>query len=240
MYTHSMTDKDNIERLPALTSHEMHVISWIEERWQRDREFPTIQDFKSSWGKTVKMSSFLMNPVVQLALRNRGIKAPKSENEVPNALSQEQLAAILVVLDYTDKRSMATKLRQMGLNSTKWNGWMRNPVFKEYLQSISADNFKDALYVAQTSLVKSVESGDVNAIKYYMGVTGADGANTQTLENFRIIISKLMEALTVRINDDMLLRQISDDFSKILSGGSVDVAAVQHQVVSQRLIEESI
>ncbi len=236
----SPSDVNEVAKKIPLTVFELEVINWVEERWQINKQFPSDQDFKASWGKTVKVNQFLTHPTVRLALKNRGIRAPKSEHEMRSDLSQEQMAAILVVLDYTDKRSMYSKFKSLGINSAKWNGWMKNPVFKKYLHSISADNFGDAIHVAQTSLVKSVESGDINAIKYYMQVTGVDGANSQTMENFRIIISKLMEALTVRVADENLLRLISQDFSTILSGGSVDIAAqsaIKHQ---QRYIEERI
>lgn len=169
----------------------------------------------------------LKNESFQRGLRNRGIVVPshlQQENEediLPvGYLDREQTAAILTVLNFEDKRTRGKKLADLGISTAKWNGWMKDPKFKSYYMELAENQFRDALPVAQESLIKAMEKGSVEGIKYYMEVTGRHTGDTAGMQNVKIIIAKLVESIQLHVKDPVALEAIATDFDNILKGGS--------------------
>lgn len=194
------------ERKP-MSAVEIRGLAEIEKYWYLHGKFPKIFstpgfDLQSA----LKSESFVMG------LFNRGIKIPDHSQE----LSDAQMAAILVVVDINDRRSIPAKLKGIGINSQTWQGWMKDLNFKEYLHSLSTANFEDALHVAQQGLLSAVERGDVNAIKYYNQTTGREVA--PEIQNARILISRLVQVIQSHVKDQETLTAISRDFERVMRG----------------------
>lgn len=195
--------------MDPLTVSEIRLVNRVEQYWHLNRAFPPDDFFEDR--------SILNKPAFQKAMAARGISMLDSET----GLSKEQMAAILTVTNYLDKRSQSTKLKSLGITNQQWQGWIKDPKFRTYLHSISSDSFNDALHTAHEGLMKKVESGDVNAVKFYMEVTGRYTENSGQIENMKIIIAKLIEVIQRRIKDPELLRAISTDFNTVLTGGEL-------------------
>jgi len=216
--------------MTPLSPLELEIVNWVEYYWHRNSEFPPLKNFIDKFGKDFSLQKLVDKQAFRNAMKNRGIALPLGA-ETPEELTSEQLAAILTVTDYLDKRTQASKLKSVGVSTTKWNGWLKNPAFKEYLHSVSSAGFTDALHTAQEGLLKRVEAGDVNAIKFYMEATGRYSGESGQLENIKVVLAKLGEILQIHIKDPELLRAIATDFQTVLAGGSVQSPTVQIQNV---------
>lgn len=212
---------DSINSTVPMTPSEVLCIVYIEEFWNKHGYFPPFDELKKR-GVT-DSNALCKKPAFIKAMTNRGIRLPASV-EAPVDLSKEQLAAILTMTDYLDRRNAASKLKLLGITTAQWQGWMRDKSFKDYVHELSANNFVDGVHMAQTGLAKKLEDGDVNAIKYYYEVTGrfssANNNGSANEQNVRMVITKLVEVLQRKIKDPQLLQEIGIDFEIILNGGT--------------------
>lgn len=205
----------------AMSPEQMKVLTFIEQWWHINESFPPVGTFSKQF-PDFDINESLRHEGFRLALSNRGIHAPAQVNmpgqTIPNALTPEQLAAITVMVNYADTRPRGTKLKELGISTTKWAGWMKNPVFKEYLQGLTAANFQDAMYIANEGLMKAIDRGDTNAVKFYMEITGRYTQDTPALQNVKLVVAKLVEAVQRHVKDPELLRSIGQDFDALLKG----------------------
>lgn len=207
--------QDAAPRRP-LSIKEFQFVNWVEQKWNLERKFPTIQMIRQRWDEEIVQS--LSEEIVIIALSNRGVKIPQIGDQ-PQELTDEQVAAVGLVLDYGDKRSHNTKLRSLGITPTKWNGWLKNETFKNYLHALSSRSLDDALHVAHTGLIHATERGDTNAIKYYMELTGRFSGDAGQEQNFKVMLQKMVETIQRHVKDPDVIRLIANDFKVIMDGG---------------------
>lgn len=203
--------------MERLSVEQIQVLTWIEEWWHRKGNFPSVGAITSKW-PDFDISAALNHETFRLGLMNRGIDAPVGISGVPAGLSKEQVAAIIAVVSFDDKRSVAAKLKDMGISITKWNGWLKNPYFKDYLQDLSTANFQDAVHQAHDGLLQAVSRGDTHAIKFYFEVTGRHTQDTPQLQNIRLVVARLIESIQRHVTDPAALRAINADFELVLRG----------------------
>lgn len=229
-------------KLEPLTSRELSIVTWVEQYWHKNSRFPYLKEFKQKLGQLnfpqdFPVTDLMEKPSFKRAMDNRGISIP-SVTDVPVDLNNDQLAGILAVTNYLDKRSQSVKLKSLGITTSQWNGWLKNKIFKEYLHEVSSNTFKDSIHIAQESLVSKLESGDTSAIKLYMELTGRYQEGGSQVANLRLILTKLVEVLRRRITDENLLRAIGQDFDLILSGQEpVPVAPPRIDIPAQQLLQ---
>lgn len=208
-----MTDVAPAPRV-RLSTEQLRLVNYIEQHWQRHGKFPLIPTLENNFPGAAQD---VAEPHVVAALVNRGVKVPKPD-AIPDELTEEQVTAVSLILDWTDHRSHNTKLRSIGVTPTKYQGWLKNPVFKEYLHSLSAQSLDDALNVAHEGLVKATAKGDVNAIKFYMELTGRFSSDTGQSQNFRVMIQRMVETIQRHVKDQDTIRLIAADFEVIMRG----------------------
>lgn len=212
--------------LKPLTTDMLDVIGYIEQHWIRYGKFPPVGSMKSRYPK-FNLKTAMKHNTFRLALDNRGITVPLNtyledlpENDIPD-LTNEQVAAITVMVNFHDPRSRTRKLNEMGISPTKWNGWLLNTKFKEFLHDLSARNFQDAVNVAHEGLLKAVDRGDTNAVKLYMEMTGRYTQTSGQNQNIRVILARVIESIQRHIRDPEVLRAIANDFEIIMRGETV-------------------
>jgi hypothetical protein len=209
-----MTEVASQPRRVPLSKDQLELISWVEQYWNQHGKFPPVGSIRSRFPYCD--DDLALEPV-RMAMANRGIRIPVGDT-YPSELTQEQLACVAVVLDWSDRRSHATKLKSMGVNATKWNGWMKNPVFKEYVHGLSTRNLDDALHVAHEGLVNATAKGSVDAIKYYMELTGRYTSDSGQMANFKVMVQRMVESIQRHVKDQDIIRLIASDFEVIMKG----------------------
>lgn len=208
-------------KLRPLTRELLEVISYVEEYWYRHEVFPPVGQLKRKY-PDFDLDVALTHETFVLALTNRGIYIPKNARDtIPQGLSAEQVSAILTVLDFDDKRSRPAKLKALGIEPTKWAGWLKDRNFLAFLQQLSTSKFQDSVHVAHEGLFKAMDRGDTNAIKFYMEATGRFTQASATNQNIRLILARVVESIQRHIKDPNVLQAISNDFDEIMRGDIV-------------------
>lgn len=127
------------------------------ERWRADLRpsITAIQQYQST-------------PEYRSGMAKRGIEVDPNVSE----LTQEQLACISVLTDYSDRRSFTTKLRALGISSSTYRGWLKQRKFNEAIRKLAGSALSEAVPMAETALAEKAANGDVNALKFLFEVTG--------------------------------------------------------------------
>lgn len=219
--------------MQPLNQDELSLISWIEQKWHATGKFPRADLIQEKFGLDVK-DLVREHEVFKRALINRGIRYPNYDlGDIDlGGLTNEQVAAIITVLNLEDRRPRATKFKEMGISVAQWNGWMKEPEFVAYLHDLSSKNFANALDKAHEGLIKTVERGDVNGIKFFMELTGrwaptgTGGTTGQTAENVKILLQRLIEVIQIHVKDPQVLRAIGEDFEKVMNGQAIETRRI--------------
>ena len=206
-------------KLRPLTPEMLSVLGSIEEHWHRYSGFPSVETIKKKFPK-FDINSALKHETFRLALNNRGIEAPANLDSpaAMHGLTQEQVAAITTIINFDDPRPRHVKLRELGIPSAKWQGWLKNAAFKKFLHELSSSRFTDAVYVAHEGLTKAMDRGDTNAIKFYLEATGRYTQQSTSNQNIRVILARVIESIQCHIKDPEVLRAIAADFELIMKG----------------------
>lgn len=202
--------------MEPLSPQQIQVISWIEQFYLQEGDFPREASLKARF-PDFSLTQSLAHETFRVALHNRGIKIP-GDNRLPKELSPEQVAAIACVLNFEDKRSVGMKLKSLGLTTAMWYGWLQNPVFKDYLIDVSSRSFEASLPTVQKGLLTAAEKGSVDAVKFFYEITGRHSQDSATVNNLKLTIAKLIEAVQRNVKDPQILGSISRDFEYIMRG----------------------
>lgn len=205
--------KESESRPEPMDSIEIQVVNYVEQTWNLTGNFPSEKAIFDRYPKFNLAQSMGKSTFVNAVL-NRGIEFPSPSDE----LTVEQVAAISAVMNFDDTRSRAAKLKELGISHNKWQGWMKNLKFKGYLQKVSADAFEGSLHVAHEGLLRAVDRGSVDAVKFFMELTGRHSSSSVEQQNVRVILAKVMESIQKNVRDPEVIRAIAYDFERILRG----------------------
>jgi hypothetical protein len=211
-----------------LTAAEWDVICAVEQFWNENKCFPssnTISELTSLEKEDVE--DIIQNSRCKKRFTALGINpelAPQNDKLSPkeNRLSYEQLAVAGVILNPFDTRSRVQKLKSLGIPPATFQGWMKSRKFSTYLKDRSEEMFGDALPMMQDSLVRAGMNGNVPAIKLYMEMQGRYNSRTnESIQDFRMLVHRLIEVLQKHIRDPVVLQAISEEIRAINDPGIV-------------------
>ena len=184
------------------------ILATVDILYRREGVFPTVEEAHKLWSKIPKKTYSLVFalPEFRDALSLRGIRMADD-----SGLSPEQSMALLLLSDPTDRRTTATKLKQLGISMARYQAWMRQPLFAQTLRTRSEQNLGDAIPIALNRLVGNVESGDQRAIEKLLEVTGRYNPASAELANARQVILTLIEIILKHVQDTETKRAIMSE-----------------------------
>jgi len=211
----------------ALDEESWELVNFLEQEWLAKRALPTA-DRLSDIGFSISTESytkFLDRQDVRTALLGRGVPLSILGGGKHDVLTEEQLTAANVMLDLRDNRSQKKKLQDLGVSSQKWQAWLRDPAFQNYLRQRAEGILGDNQHEAANALVDRVRSGDVNAIKFYYEITGRHVSAPQggNSPNFPALLMRVMEIIQKHVSDTEIVNAIAEDFLVLAQGVSVGV-----------------
>jgi hypothetical protein len=108
-----------------------------------------------------------------------------------------------------DKRTFQAKLKAFGISPAKFSNWLREErYFAYYKMEVNKAFSSETPLLARQALLRSVEAGDLNAIKFFLEYSGEYRpqaiSDSQTLANVTTILAKLMEILTRYLQPEAL------------------------------------
>jgi hypothetical protein len=121
------------------------------------------------------IQQYQSTPEFRSDMAERGIEVDGSVGE----LTQDQLACISVLTDFTDRRGLTAKLRALGISSAKYRGWLRQKPFNDAIRSLAGRGLDEAIPMAEVALSEKAANGDLKAIQFLMEVTGRHNPSQQ-------------------------------------------------------------
>lgn len=155
------------------------------------------------------------HPVFREALVVRGIDlTPESTNKV---LQPKQVMLANLLLNAFDKRSVREKLEQVQVSTQQYNAWLRQPAFSGYLRKRAEEVFKASDHEAYQGVLKSVQSGDVNALKFFFELRGIYSPRIQLDVNIESVIVQVVEVVQRHVKDPSILTAIANEIEGIVN-----------------------
>lgn len=163
-------------------------------------------------------------------------------------LSTQQLLCLNVLANVYDKRSHTQKFRELKITPSQFNKWMQEPVFSRALNERVQQNFHDDGWKVFQSILDTASTGDTNAAKFYMELTGRyvpQTRNTNVNANISIkavdlLVEVLMRHLGHLPNGAQLLEAIGQDFQSVLSGTPLSSAPPRALAASSDVLNEYV
>lgn len=176
-----------------------HIVAAIDLLYRRNGIVPSVNEIVKEWEgfdrKAVEKA--LASKELKEALSIRGI-----ELDAKAGLTDEQLYAIAILQDPSDRRSTKARLEAVGISMAKYRAWMRNPVFSGFMSAQAEANLGDAVQMAINRLVANADAGDGRAIEKILEMSGRWNPQQQELQNARTVVLSFMEILQEELADN--------------------------------------
>lgn len=179
-------------------------------------------DFEQRFHSTKSESDLIRlkpEPTDESKAEQRGMQPiqPREDAYKPSKpLSAEQLAAANLLLDFSDHRSQAAKLRSLGIPTTKYQNWLRIPAFQEYITYRAEYLLNNSTHEAHTALLKNVQRGNQKAIEFLYEITGRYSRTSQSTQDLALLMVRLVEVIQRHVKDPETIRAIAFEFNEIL------------------------
>lgn len=211
--------KDTDLKPKPLSADDHEFLAYLEQNWLIHGALPTREACVENTRFDERfVKRCITNPNFRHALVARGISLngfSLVEGTSDGVLTEEQLVVANTMLDLRDNRSQTKKLRELGVSTAKWEGWLRDPAFQSYLRTRAENLLGDNLHESHLALLDRVRSGDINAIKYFNEITGRYVPNGNDKADVNSVLMMVLEVIQRRVRDPEVLSAISDDLVAI-------------------------
>lgn len=220
--------------MASLNNKEWELVNFMEQEYLAHGNIPTADRISSvGLGKPEWYREFLTRQVVREALLGRGVPLSLLGGSSSDVLTEEQLTAANIMLDLHDNRSQKKKLADLGLSSQKWQAWLRDPGFQNYMRLRAENILGDNYHEANLALLDRIRSGDTSAIKFYYEITGRYVPNRGDSVNVPALLMKVMEIIQKHVPDNEVVAGIADEFLTLASGVGVGQSrAIEGKVIN--------
>lgn len=202
-----------------LTPKENELIAFYELQWALRNRVPTIDEVAKQIKQThVTVNYYLQRAPVKQALNRRGIPWQQHSQE---ELTSQQVACAVVMMNFADERPNKDKLSELGVNETQYAAWLQDPNFKNLVDVIADRNLTNIRPAAITEFTKKINSGDWNAIKYYLDATGTVQSNDAPQSEQ--LIMKFVEIIQRHVKDPAIMVAIAADLKAASHNRTLDV-----------------
>lgn len=146
--------------------------------------------------------------LIQPGLKGRGLPPYKFPEELddPDELDPMFVLAVTMICNFSDKRSKEAKLKDIGLTSRQWAGFLKQKKHKAYFNERLNQVFsEDVIDDAKVAIARGVEAGDLQAVKYFHEYSGEYRPQDMQVQNLQAIIMSMMEVLAKYVTGEVLI-----------------------------------
>lgn len=181
------------------------AMPWFESFWHTHNRYPANDEIMGHFKFTLEQTELLnLSPYWEKCCEERGIRLPSQSH-----LSATQIAAISLITNFSDRRSIPAKLSAIGVTEEQINGWYKDKEFQQEL-SIRADaNLDNSFPEVQAAFLRQIQKGNFSAIKFYYEITGRAVAPEQL--KVRQTMQHLIEAVQKHVKDPEVLQAIATE-----------------------------
>jgi hypothetical protein len=211
------TQEPPVQKEESLTDSELSVLAYVEQVYWQTGKVPskeaTIEglDPFSSTATRTKVTRAWNKPRFQAALEKRGLEFQNDSK----FLTPTQLLLVNMLLNVEDKKSLRQKLDLLGINMAKYQTWLRDPVFHNYLTMRTEQLFENSDHDAYKSLIQAVTRGDVTAMKLFFEMRGIYSPRLDVNVNIESIVYRLVEVVGKHVKDPAILTAIADEVEQL-------------------------
>lgn len=173
------------------------------------------------------------------ALLRRGIRWTTNIN-VAGILTPEQILAVSIITDPTNRKTLGDKLKQAGVTMAQYRAWMKNPTFAQKMTEVGETLLNENVATVHARLVARAEAGDVSAMKLFYEVSGRhDPAQKQMVDLVRVV-QLVLEVITRYVTDPETLGKVNKDIDLILSGGTPKaIADLPNNYIASEVVQNA-
>ena len=126
------------------------------------------------------------------------------------------VAACNIIMDVSDKRSVAAKLKDVSLTTKQWNNFLRTKANREYYDKL-VDNLMDydTWQESRLAIARNVSQGDLSSIKYFHELTGKFVAQKDFDPRILTYMMTAILEIVVRHVDGHTARIIADELEAV-------------------------
>lgn len=219
----------------SLTSKERQLIDYYELQWIMKSYVPTIEEC-ATYLKSPQVEINYMHtrrPLIK-ALEDRGIPW---QQHTQIELTSAQVAAAVTVMNFADTRSTEAKLDQLGINPSQYYAWLKDPAFKNLVDSLADQNLTNIRPAAIAEFTKKVNAGDWNAVKFFLETTGEMQNND--LPKSEQLIKMLIEIIQKHVKDPAVIVAIAQDI-KLASANRTLEVAVERPAINSYVVDDDL
>lgn len=206
-----------IQAQPSLTDSELSILAYVEQIFWETGKVPTKDavvfglDPLESYSTKSKVTKAWNKPRFQEALAKRGLEF-QSDTRL---LTPTQLLLVNMLLNVEDKKSLRQKLDMLGVNMQKYQTWLRDPAFHQYLTMRTEQLFENSDHDAYKSLLQAVMRGDVTAMKLFFEMRGIYSPKLDLNINIESMIYRVVEVVGKHVKDPAILTAIADEVEQM-------------------------
>lgn len=181
------------------------AMPWFESFWHTKGRYPANDEIMGHFKFTLEQVELLnLSPYWEKCLSERGIRVPSQ-----HTLTATQIAAISLISNFSDRRSIPAKLAAIGVTEEQINGWYKDPEFQKELTIRTDANLDNSFPEVQAQFLRQIQKGNFSAIKFYYEITGRAVAPEQL--KVRQTMQHLIEAVQKHVKDPETLEAIAQE-----------------------------
>lgn len=214
------------------TKKEVLIITFIDQKFWETGSIPTNQvilDHFVNYGlgylTEKELKKMWDKPEFRSALASRGVRVPGND-EIEGAVTPQQSLAASVMMNIHDKRSVREKLKEVGVTTQRWQGWLREPAFQNYLKKRAEALYQGADAAAYRQLVAKIEEGDFNALKLHFEMRGIHNPKVDINVNIQQVLVHVVEIVSKHVGDPEILEAIANDLEQATGLGAPQISTV--------------
>jgi hypothetical protein len=177
-----------------MTPSEKEVLTYFEQCYMLSGTLPSRQKCLDAGFAAKSYDIAIRKQAFHTALMNRGI-LDRSSLKIQDGLTREQLQVANILLDFRDKRSDTKKLAEANITTAKYNGWLKDPVFQNYIRTRSEQVINENQRDINDALLNRARSGDIGAIKYTNQMTGYFDPDKKDVTDVNMVLMSVLDIL---------------------------------------------
>lgn len=152
-----------------------------------------------------EIQAYLRTREYALAMREMGYNIDLNDN----GLTAEQMGFLTILANPSDGKDLRQKLRLAQVPWAKYQLWLKEREFRKAHDKMLGESLKAMMPIAEQQLAAKIASGDTNAIRFGMEVTGRHNPNGQKQLESEALLGILLEVIEEEIKDMDILRRIA-------------------------------
>jgi hypothetical protein len=158
----------------------------------------------------------MLTPEFAEVMKHRGI-----EWADPRGLTTKQHYALMIICQPLTNEPLSRRLKKAGISQTEYNNWMRDPIFSGLVREQTEAIIKGSQHLAHEALIKGLDKGDLNAVKYYNEMTGRYNPAKEQQADIAVVLTQVIEIIQRNVKDPAVLQAIARDMQMLAASNQL-------------------